>query len=903
MKQLLTILGAAALALSSPAADAPSFDTVLRDGFTFRNLGPFRAGSWIADIAVPETPAQAHLYTFYVGARNGGVWKTTNNGTTFRPLFDQQAVLSIGALAVAPSADNTIWVGTGDASCTRSAYHGNGIYRSDDGGETWLHLGLEETHHIARIVVHPGDPQTVYVAAMGHLYSTNEERGVFKTTDGGQTWKKILYINDHTGVIDLVMDRGHPDTLYAAAYECLRLPWRILDGGPDSGIYKTTDGGATWQKLGGGLPGGNLGRIGLTLFPKNPDILYALVDNRNPGGSVARPADADAAPTAAATLIGGEAYRSDDAGQTWRRTNSPRDDLSRKTGYAFNQIRVDPANPDHLFITGETLSASTNAGRTWSALRESRAARPFRRAFGDFRTLWIDPQNPDRILAGSDGGVFVSYDGGVTCDHYSNLQLGEIYGLDVDQETPYNIYAGLQDHESWKGPSDGWSDSVGEEDWTTVGVGDGMYNQVDPTDSRWVYNTQEFGRLGRYDQKLRVRKVIAPTRSASQPRLRFNWCAPVRLSPHDPKTIYAGAQVLFRSRDRGDHWEEISPDLTGNDPEKISPPGASIQHCTITTISESPAQAGVIWVGTDDGKVQLTRDAGGHWTDATAAVAAAGGPEDAWVTRVCASPAHAGTAYVAKSRHHQDDFRPFLFKTTDFGATWAAIESGLPDRPVNVVFEDYTNSNLLFAGTDIGVYVSVDGGGNWTALKGNFPPAPVTDLTIHPRDGDLVVGTFGRGIWVTDMTPLRELTPAMLAEDAHFFPVRPRAWRQSGALGNYHLYGDRHAVTDNEANGLVFEYYLNKSTSEKVEISVTDAKGEPVRTFPGTTHAGMNRVPWSARPLRQYEGDATPGPRIPVPGEYTATLHVGDKSFTQKAIVLPGLANADSDSSRGEDVE
>ena len=837
------------------------------------------------DIAVPEKPAKDHLYTFYVAARNGGVWKTTNNGTTFQPLFDGQDMLSIGAVTVTPSDPNIVWVGTGDASCTRSAFRGDGIYKSTDAGKSWQHLGLEETHHIARIVVHPKNPDIVYVAAMGHLYSTNEERGVFKTTDGGKTWKKILYLNERTGVIDLVLDRRSPNTLYAATYECLREPWRLMDGGPGSGIQKTTDGGATWQKLGGGFPTGTIGRIGIDLYQKNPEILYAIVDNRNRGTNTAAAGGRGRGAGAGPQLVGGEAYRSQDGGKTWHKMSAEGTDLSRKSGYAFNQLRVNPGDPDQIFITGETLSTSRDGGKTWSSLTETRANRPFARAFGDFRTLWIDPENPDHMLAGSDGGVSISYDGGRTCDHFANLPLGEVYALTVDMETPYNIYAGLQDHESWKGPSEGWSGSIGEEDWSTVGTGDGMYNQVDPTDSRWVYNTQEFGRLGRYDQKTRERKIIAPTQPADLPRLRFNWVAPFRLSPQDPKTLYAGAQVLFRSRDRGDHWEVISPDLTSNDPNKISPVGAAIQHCTITTISESPAQAGVIWVGTDDGKVQVTRDAGGNWKDATAEILKAGGPEDAWVTRVCASPAQPGTAYAAKSRHHQDDFRPFLYKTTDFGATWTAITNGLPMRPVNVVFEDWTNSNLLFAGTDLGVYVSVDGGGKWSALKGNMPSVPVNDLVVHPRDGELVVGTFGRGIWLTDITPLREITATMLNEPAHFFAIQPRAPRLPGAQGNYHLYGDRHMVTPNGPNSPVFEYYL-KSAAEAVTLTITDANGATVRTLEGTGRAGLNRVAWNPQPGGRGGGRGGAAARATPVGEYTVTLKVGDQTLTQKVRLL-----------------
>jgi len=864
-----------------------TLERLLNSGFSYRNMGPFRAGSWVSDIAVPDAPARTHLYTFYVAARNGGVWKTTNNGTTFANIFDGHAIASIGSLAVAPSNSEVVWVGTGDASCTRSAYSGDGLHRSTDGGSTWQHAGLSDSHHIARIVIHPSNPNIVYVAAMGHLFSANEERGVFRTIDAGKSWKKVLYVNEQTGGVDLLINRSDPKVLYAATYECMRFPWRLRDGGNASGIYKTTDGGDSWRRLEGGLPGGTIGRIGIDIYQRNPSTLYAVVDNRNSGATDASTGQTNGPQPRGERLIGGEVYRTDDAGATWRKMNSARDDVGRKTGYAFNQLRVDPNNPDRIFITGGSLVSSEDGGKTWAGLAGPQGNRVFRRAFGDFRTLWIDTQNSDRMIAGSDGGVFISYDGGKTCDHLANLPLGEIYALTVDLEDPYNIYAGLQDHESWKGPSNGWSGSVGLADWVTVGIGDGMYNQVDPTDSRWVYNTQEFGRHARLDQKLRVRKTIAPTRPPEKPMLRFNWVAPLRLSPHDSKTLYAGAQVLFRSFDRGDHWEEISPDLTTNDPAKISPPGAAIQHCTITTISESPVTRGVIWIGTDDGKVQVSRNAGKSWTDATTNIARAGGPEDAWVTRVFASNSSEATAYICKSRHRQDDFRPFLFKTNDFGATWTSISSDLPTRTINVVFEDYKNPDLLLVGNDAGVYVSIDGGTRWAPLKANMPTVPVHDLVIHPRESDLILGTYGRGIWITNIAPLRELSNVVLSEDVHFFTVQPKAKRNELVLGGYRLFGDRHVVTANETNGLTFVYYLRDESKEKVTITVARPDGAAVRTLEGTGKTGLNRVAWAYQSGAAFGNQSEANQRETVPGDYVVTLQVGDKRYTQKARVLP----------------
>src|SRR6266511_1228620 len=421
MRRLILLLSLSLFfGLPLAAGSRQRIDDALRDGFQYRNLGPFRAGSWVSDIAVPEAPMKSHLYTFYVAARSGGVWKTTNNGTTFEPVFDNQNVASIGALAIAPSDENIVWVGTGDASCARSAYWGDGVYKSTDGAKTWRRMGLGDSHHIARIVIHPSNPDIVYVSAMGHLFSTNEERGVFKTADGGKTWKKVLYVNDHTGAIDLVINRSDPNMLYAATYDCLRYPWRLQDGGPGTGIYKTTDGAENWKRLEGGLPNGEIGRIGIDVYQKDPKTLYALVDNRNKRAATEeeiRQARERGAPMRE-RAVGGEVYRTDDAGVTWRKVSADGGDMSSKTSYAFNQLRVDQNNPDRLLITGANLS-------------------------------------------GSDDGVFISYDGGKTCDHLANLPLGEVYALTVDMENPYTIYAGLQDHESWKGPSNGWSGGGG----------------------------------------------------------------------------------------------------------------------------------------------------------------------------------------------------------------------------------------------------------------------------------------------------------------------------------------------------------------------------------------------------------------------------------------------------------
>jgi hypothetical protein len=493
------------------------------------------------------------------------------------------------------------------------------------------------------------------------------------------------------------------------------------------------------------------------------------------------------------------------------------------------------------------------------------------------------------MLFGSDGGVHVSYDGGKTCDHLYNIPLGEFYAISVDMEDPYNIYGGLQDHDSWKGPSNGWAGEVGPENWVTVGTSDGMYNVVDPDDSRWAYNTHEFGGHSRVDQKLGTLTDIKPLREKGKPAYRFNWTPPLHISPHNSQIIYTGAQVLLRSLNRGDHWQEISPDLTTNDPVKTAGRG-NITYCTITTISESPVRPGLIWVGTDDGKVWLTRDGGTNWTDLTANIAKAGAPAGRWVSRVLASAAQEGTAYVTETGFRNDDFRPFVYKTTDFGATWTAITAGLPDFPVNVIFEDRKNPNLLFLGSDGGVFVSIDGGGRWVRMKNNMPNALVKDLLVHPRENDLVVATYGRGLFVTDITPLQEMNENVLARDLHFFEIKPRIQRVTSGWGNYRLYGDRHLFTPNEPDAVAINYYLKEKPKEKVNITVTDPYGQVLAELPGKVEPGLNTVLWDMRrqlkkeEIEQREEGWRRGEWV-APGEYLVTIEVGQKKITHKAII------------------
>ena len=884
-------LAASAIAWAVPfTAQAPNpFNEELLRPFAYRNLGPFRMGARTSDIAVPTAPAKDHLYTFYAGFWTGGLWKTTNNGTTFEPVFDQQAKLAIGDVTVAPSDANVVWVGTGDAFTSRSSYAGDGVYKSTDAARTWKNMGLRDSHHISRIAIHPANPNVVYVAAMGHLYSDNTERGVFKTANGGATWEKVLFISDKVGVIDLVMDLKNPDVLYAAAYDKQRLPWQMVNGGPESGIYKTTSGGKQWTRLAGGLPTGRIGRIGLDIFPGNPKILYAVIENQNP-----RAAAPGAAPGrgAADPTMGGEVYRTDDGGATWTKRNADDYNVSPKGPYYFSQIRVDPGNDQHVLVTQDGFRRSLDGGRTWNA------PPIFPRMFGDYRTMWFDPENPSRIIAGSDAGFVVSYDGGLTGDHFANIPVGEIYSIGVDMEDPYNLYAGLQDHEHWRGPSNGPLGRVTAWDWFAVGDNDGIFTQVDPTDSRWLYTTRQYGGQTRVDQKFGYETNIWPQRAEGEP-YRFQWATPLHISPHDPRVIYAGAQFLLRSPDRGDTWKEISPDLSTNDKLRIlresegGVPGG-IPWFAITSISESPVTRGVIWAGTSDGNVQVTRDDGAAWTDATAKIAAAGGRKDAYVSRVRASAHAAGRAYVSKSGYRFDDFTPYLYRTDDFGATWTPIAGNLPREPINVVYEDAKNPDLLFVGNDTGVFVSIDRGGHWVKMNNNMPNVPVHDLLVHPRENDLILGTYGRDFWITNVGALQELTPAVLAKDAHLFSIKPSVQRIIWSFGaNDYLFGQRHLQTPNEPNGMLIRYYLKSAAAGRAAIVVTDQTNQEVARLDGTASAGINTVVWN---MRRGEGRAGGSGRgagrgggarggagldqlAPI-GDYTITLTVGTTTLT-----------------------
>ena len=852
----------------------------LLSAFEFRNLGAFRAGAWMSSIAVPESPLNKYEYTFYVAARNGGVWKTENNGTTFVPIFDRYGVNSIGCVTVAPSDPEIVWVGTGDSYSARSSYAGNGVYKSTDGGKTFQLVGLGDTHHISKIIIHPRNPDVVYVAALGHVYSPNAERGVFKTEDGGKTWKKVLLASDNTGVIDLSIHPNNPEILFAATYQKYRYPWHFEAGGKESGLFKTIDGGKTWKKLTRGFPAGTLGRIGVDLCRAKPDIVYALVENLNPKDTVKelktegmmgayRDSYYD-------QLKGGEMYRSGDGGETWTKVSAAKFNLSSKAAYSFNLTYVDPFDSNRIYVLSDNIHVSADGGVTWTGFERDEKEPPFPNVFGDYRTFWIDPHDPRHIILGSDGGLYVSYDMGKTAEHLYNIPVQEVYAVASDVETPYNIYCGLQDHEAWRGPSSSWKGEITLEDWDLVGISDGMYCVPDTASGRWFYTTGQFGLHQRVDFWNGQRANIMPERAKGEIPYRYTWTTPIVISPHKSSTIFTGAEVLLRSRDRGDHWEQISPDLTTNDPKKKNGRG-HIQFCTITTIAESPLEQGRIWIGTDDGKVQVTSNEGKTWLDCTGALRQAGAPPDFWVTRVVASRYNPSRAYVTTSGHAFDDFRPAVLRTDDMGKSWKLISSNLPQEPVNVVWESDQNPDVFFLGTNGGAYVSINAGKSWVKFPG-IPPVPVKDLVVQSRERDLIIGTFGRGCFVAHIGPLESITEATLENESVLFAVKSKPQRnfsEQAWWGNRDLMGDKHLRTPNDPNGFEVFYYLKAKPENGDMLEIVNASDSLVASFDVTKEAGLHRQVWNFDEAKL--------------GIYTIKLIAGGKVHRTTASILPAL--------------
>ena len=883
----------ALLALLAADVSAQALSPDLLKAFPFRGIGPSRQSGRFVDIAVPEQ--QPH--TIYMATGSGGLWKSVNAGVSWEPIFDNEKVISIGDIAVAPSNPNIVWVGTGEHTSSRSTYWGDGVYKSTDAGKTWTNMGLEKSFHIGRIIIDPKLPDTVYVAALGKLYAENEERGVYKTIDGGKTWTKSLDIKIDgraIGASELVMDPKNSKVLYAATYDKVRKPWTFNLGGAGSAIYKTTDAGKTWTKLEGGLPTGAIGRIGLDVFQKNPNILYANIENANkPGMSAADRLKELAESKSSSGMIGEEVYRSDDAGKTWKKVSPDKQQIGGQPGDYYMQIRVDPNDANHVYVLTVGVTHSTDGGKTWST--------PFRFG-GDNHAMWINPNNSNHIILGYDHGMGITYDAGKNWYHPDELPLSQFYAIGYDTQVPYNVYGGLQDNGSVRGPSTmRGGRSIPYEAWQTVGGGDGFYNLVDPT-NRYLYNESQFGSIQRVDLYTGEGVSLRHTDNT----LRLQWNAPILISPFNGNTIYHGANKLMKSTSRGENWIAISPDLTTNDPKKLTTGkggDGNIQYCTITTVDESPLVRDLLYVGTDDGNVWVTKDGGKNWTKLNDKVP---GNPGRWVTRVIASQHQPGTAYLTLNGYRDDDFKAYVYKTTDYGQTWTSLAAGLPDKAVNVIREDPVNPNLLFVGVDFGLYVTIDGGKTWAEMKNNIPTQPVHDLAIHPRERDLIVGTHGRGLFITDISALQELNSSVLASDVHVFDVEPKVkW----VVRRPTVTAFTNINAPSEPNGIMINYYLKGAVQGDVQVKVMRGSYVVAETK-GTNKPGINQVLWNMRWTPMYLGPATAQqgrggmgggfgqqqaqPAYPTfggstaadPGEYTIVVTAGGKTFTKKTQIL-----------------
>ncbi|HEV8363741.1 MAG TPA: hypothetical protein VGQ52_09490 [Gemmatimonadaceae bacterium] len=858
-----------------PPGAAARADSETISGLGARNIGSAAMSGRVAAIAAVH---ENNRLTIYVGTASGGVWKSTNGGTTYKPVFDKQPVQSIGAVAIDPTNPKVVWVGTGESWTRNSVSIGDGIYKSTDGGENWTNTGLKESERIAKILIDPNDANTVYACVPGKLWSDSNERGVYRTTDGGKSWSKVLAgANASTGCSLMSMDPTATKTIYAGMWDFRRKGWTFRSGGdgPEaasgSGLFKSTDGGTTWKELNAasasGLPPKPWGRVAVTVAPSKPNVVYAFVEAVPPRNAL---------------------YRSDDGGTTWAIRDRSQNMIWRP--FYFANLIVDPKNENRVIKPDGPLIMSTDGGMSFSNISGG--------THGDHHDVWIDPENTERMITGDDGGIWYSYDGGDRWWKGENLPISQFYHVSLDMDRPYRVYGGLQDNSSWVGTSQ-YPGGIAKSQWENMYGGDGFWMFVDPTDPTYIYAESQGGYIARIDRFTHETRDIKPLPHYKEGKLRFNWNTPIHISPTRNGTIYLGSQFLHRSRDFGQTWERISPDLTTNDPEKqkqeqsggVTVDNSSAEtHTTIFAIGESPKNPLVIWVGTDDGNLQVTRDAGKSWTNVVTNIN--GLPKNAWVTTV--EPGHfdAGTIYATFDMHTFGDMRPYAYKSTDYGKTWTSLISA--DSPVrgyaHVIKEDLINPRLLFMGTELGLWVSVDGGANWSRYKGgDLPSVAVRDLAIHPRDNDLVIATHGRGIWIIDnITPLRSLTPETLTRGGAFVQTTPVVQR-IGAFGGW-ANGDAEFIGPNPPNDAVITYYLQKRhIFGDMKLEVLDSAGKLLTTLPTSKRRGLSRVTWSMRmPPARIPPAATaafgPGPRY-MPGTYTVRLVEGDSTYTTKLRV------------------
>lgn len=888
---------------SAPApasgADAPERAGDPLGQLEWRSIGPVNMSGRVADVeGIPGNPR-----VVYVGSASGGVWKTEDAGLTFKPIFDEQPIASIGDIGIAPSNPEVVYVGSGEANVRNSVSSGNGVYKSTDGGRSWSHVGLADTRHVSRVLVHPSDPDLVYVGALGHAFGPNAERGVFRSKDGGASWHKVLYLDDRHGVADMDLSPVNPNLLFAALWHFDRKPWTHTSGSDQGGVWRSVDGGTTWKKLTRGLPK-LMGRIGVKVAPSDPRVVYVIAESDD-----------------------GTLFRSDDGGDSFRKVSDETDIVSR--GLYYTDMRVHPQNPEVVFAVASLLQKSIDGGRSFARISRSTHI--------DFHALWIDPLDPSRMWQGQDGGVAVSYDSGKAWEPIRNLPLAQFYQVQADNREPfYYLGGGLQDNGTWWGPSRTREPGgILEDDWRMPSFGDAYFVVIHPDDPEIMISESQGGNIMKTDLRTRQQRDISPQPKrndggpASGLAYRFNWNSPIVASPHDGMTVYFAGNVVFRSRDFGETWEKLSPDLTTNDPEKQKDAGGPVwkenttaeNHCTIISFAESKAQRGVLWAGTDDGNLQLSRDDGASWTNVVANLP--GVPRFSPVSHVEPSRSDPGTAWVAFDRHMFDDPAPYLFRTTDFGKSWTRLGAGLPAQGfVWVIRQDPRNARLLWAGTELGLYASHDEGRSFcrTHLK-NFPTVAVHDLLVHPRENDLILGTHGRALWVfDDATPLQQWDPAT-PPVAQLFDVR-KALRFPVRFTRYGL-GDKEYRAPNPPAGALVTYALPEKMSrdeeqhgaraqqsqdqkqaepkqqkapERVKLEILDGSGKLVRTLRKLgLEKGLNRVAWDLRhdaPYPREEGEEQasefgppPGGPYVLPGTYAARLTVDGKAY-EKAIVV-----------------
>jgi len=862
--------------LSQIALAATKYDEGLVKGMKWRSIGPYRGGRVLAVTGIPGDP-----YTFYFGSVAGGVWRTTDGGLSWRPLFDKEAVSSIGAIAVADSNHNVIYVGTGEACIRGDISFGAGVYKSTDAGKTWTNVGLKDTQHIASVVIHPRNPDIVLVAALGHAYGPSAERGVFRTTDGGKTWEKVLYQDEKTGAIDLVFDPNNPNVLYAALYEVQRTPWTLSSGGPGSGLYRSVDGGTSWKHLEGhGLPGGILGRIGVSVSGADSNRVYALIEAKEAGGL----------------------YRSDDGGDGWTKIND--DQRLTQRAWYFTHVFADPKSVDTVYVLNTGLFRSSDGGKSLTLLPAPH---------GDHHGLWIDPTNPPRMINGNDGGAAITVDGGKSWTTQYNQTTAQFYHVATDNQFLYHVYGAQQDNTTVAIASRTDDGYIGRQHWYDVGGGESGYVVPDPRDPNVVYAGSGGGFVSRWDKRtmqardITVWPVDYSGHGAKDMKYRLGWTEPIVVSPHDPDVLYTAGEVVFKSTDHGMSWNVISPDLTRNDKSKQESSGGPITkdntsveyYDTVFTIAESPVQKDLLWTGSDDGLVHLTRDGGKNWTNVTPQ----GMPEWSLVSLIEASPHDAGTAYVALDCHKLDNLKPYIYRTTDYGKSWNKVVNGIPEGAyVHAVREDPQQKGLLYAGTETGIFLSFDSGANWQPLQLNLPQTPIHDLVV--KNDDLVVATHGRAFWILDdITPLRQLSGQVAKADLYLYkpPVMFRTHFSE-------FFDRRQPVGENPPHGVDLSYYFKSAPKGEVTLEILDSQGAVVREFSSIERkapetppewpelvppqekipaaAGMNRFVWDLR----YDGPhklpgevlaefRSRGPMAP-PGSYQVRLNAEGKSLT-----------------------